>query len=75
MTKYTKKLEKEKAALQKKCEAYDVSAIATVQEKMRANEEALKQLEKIKKLESLCRQLQAERNSARDSKQLLPESA
>ncbi|TYZ67700.1 hypothetical protein PybrP1_005814, partial [[Pythium] brassicae (nom. inval.)] len=75
MSKHAKKLEKENAALQKKCAAYDLSAIATVEEKLRAAEDAKKQLEKIRKLESLCRQLQAERHSARDEKQVLPESA
>lgn len=78
MAKKTKALEKENAAMKKKCQAYDTSAIATVQEKVRAAEDAQRQLEKIKKLESLCRQLQAERNSIRessDSKQRAPESA
>lgn len=76
MSKHAKKLEKENAAMQKKCAAYDLGAIATVEEKLRAAEDTKKQLEKIRKLESLCRQLQAERHSVRDTKQVvLPESA
>lgn len=75
MAKHTKKLEKDNLALKKKCAAYDTNAIATIQEKVRAAEETQKHLEKIKKLESLCRQLQAERTSSREGKQLLPESA
>lgn len=65
MAKHTKKLEKENLALNKKCAMYDNKAIATIQENVKSAEETQKLLEKIKKLESLCRLLQAERNSAR----------
>lgn len=68
MGKHTKTLEKENLAMKKKCAAYDTKAITTIQETQ-------KSLEKIKKLERLCRQLQAERTSSREDKQLLPESA
>ncbi|KAJ0405975.1 hypothetical protein ATCC90586_000791 [Pythium insidiosum] len=61
MAKHTKKLEKENAALKKKCDEYDRGAIAALQEKVKGAEETVKLQERIKKLESLCRQLQAER--------------
>ncbi|GLE06308.1 hypothetical protein PINS_up015555 [Pythium insidiosum] len=61
MAKHTKKLEKENASLKKKCDEYDRGAIAALQEKVKGAEETIKLQEKIKKLESLCRQLQAER--------------
>uniref|UniRef100_K3X4A8 Alpha-taxilin n=1 Tax=Globisporangium ultimum (strain ATCC 200006 / CBS 805.95 / DAOM BR144) TaxID=431595 RepID=K3X4A8_GLOUD len=75
MAKHTKKLEKENTALKKKCAEYDTNAIATIQDKVKTAEETQKYLEKIKKLESLCRHLQAERNSIREGKPLVPESA
>ncbi|KAF1336375.1 hypothetical protein FI667_g214, partial [Globisporangium splendens] len=74
MAKHTKKLEKENTALKKKCAEYDTNAIAMIQGKVKAAEETQKYLEKIKKLESLCRHLQAERNSIREGKPLVPES-
>ncbi|TDH72705.1 uncharacterized protein CCR75_007936 [Bremia lactucae] len=67
MAKTTKKLEKENVALRKKCAEYDSGAIATIHEKVTAAEETLKLQEKVKKLESLCRHLQAERNSNRQT--------
>lgn len=60
MSKTTKKLEKENAALRKKCAEYDNGAIASLQEKVVTAEETQKLQEKIKKLESLCRHLQGE---------------
>ncbi|KAF4047445.1 Myosin-like coiled-coil protein [Phytophthora infestans] len=69
MAKTTKKLEKENLALRKKCAAYDSGAIASIQEKVASVEETLKLQEKVKKLESLCRHLQAERNSTRQAQQ------
>ncbi|KAG7401211.1 hypothetical protein PHYBOEH_002395 [Phytophthora boehmeriae] len=74
MTKTTKKLEKENLALRKKCAAYDNGAIASIQEKVASVEETQKLQEKLKKLESLCRHLQAERNSIRQA-QAATESA
>ena len=64
MSKTTKVLEKENLALKKKCAEYDRGAIASIQGKVASAEETLKLHEKIKKLESLCRHLQAERKSA-----------
>lgn len=74
MAKHTKKLEKENTVMKKKCAEYDNNAISTIQDKVKAAEETQKYLEKIKKLESLCRHLQAERNSIREGKQPIPES-
>ncbi|GMF17758.1 unnamed protein product [Phytophthora fragariaefolia] len=70
MAKTTKKLEKENLALRKKCAEYDSSAIASIQEKVASAEETQKLQEKLKKLESLCRHLQAERNSIRQAQQV-----
>ncbi|ETN24342.1 hypothetical protein F442_00794 [Phytophthora nicotianae P10297] len=70
MAKTTKKLEKENLALRTKCAAYDSGAIASIQEKVASAEETLKLQEKVKKLESLCRHLQAERNSIRQAQQV-----
>ncbi|KAG6598040.1 uncharacterized protein IUM83_09320 [Phytophthora cinnamomi] len=70
MAKTTKKLEKENLALRKKCAEYDSGAIASIQEKVASAEETLKLQEKLKKLESLCRHLQAERNSFRQAQQV-----
>ncbi|OWZ09255.1 hypothetical protein PHMEG_00018071 [Phytophthora megakarya] len=67
MAKTTKKLEKENFALKKKCAEYDSGAIASIQDKVTSAEETLKLQEKVKKLESLCRHLQAERNSIRQA--------
>ncbi|KAL4108698.1 hypothetical protein PRIC1_000408 [Phytophthora ramorum] len=75
MAKTTKKLEKENLALRKKCAAYDSGAIASIQEKVTTGEETLKLQEKLKKLESLCRHLQAERNSIRQAQQVQTASA
>ncbi|KAF4324539.1 hypothetical protein BBO99_00001735 [Phytophthora kernoviae] len=75
MAKTTKKLEKENLALRKKCAAYDSGAIASIQEKVASVEETQKLQEKLKKLESLCRHLQAERNSIRQSQTATTESA
>ncbi|KAE9046946.1 hypothetical protein PR003_g1309 [Phytophthora rubi] len=69
MAKTTKKLEKENLALRKKCAQYDSGAIASIQEKVTSAEETQKLQEKLKKLESLCRHLQAERNSFRQAQQ------
>lgn len=63
MAKTTKKLEKENGALRKKCAEYDNGAIATLQEKVAAAEETQRLLEKVKKLENLCRHLQGELKS------------
>ena len=65
MAKTTKKLEKENLALKKKCAEYDSGAIASIQGKVISAEETMKLQEKIIKLESLCRHLQAERKSTR----------
>jgi chromosome segregation ATPase len=70
MAKTTKKLEKENLALRKKCAEYDSGAIASIQEKVSSAGETLKLQEKVKKLESLCRHLQAERNSFRQAQQV-----
>ncbi|EGZ20646.1 hypothetical protein PHYSODRAFT_543923, partial [Phytophthora sojae] len=75
MAKTTKKLEKENLALRKKCAAYDSGAIASIQEKVASAEETQKLQEKLKKLESLCRHLQAERNSFRQAQQGQPTAA
>ncbi|RLN50868.1 hypothetical protein BBJ28_00016879 [Nothophytophthora sp. Chile5] len=75
MAKATKKLEKENLALKKKCAAYDNGAIATIQEKVASAEETQKLQEKLKKLESLCRHLQAERNSIRQGQQQMQPAA
>ncbi|CEG40755.1 hypothetical protein PPTG_00709 [Plasmopara halstedii] len=74
MAKTTKKLEKENVALRKKCAEYDSGAIASIHEKVAATEETLKLQEKVKKLENLCRHLQAERNSVRQAQQAQPET-
>ncbi|CAI5744033.1 unnamed protein product [Peronospora destructor] len=65
MAKTTKKLEKENLALKKKCAEYDSGAIASIQGKVTSAEETMKLQEKVMKLESLCRHLQAERKSTR----------
>lgn len=70
MAKTTKKLEKENLALRQKCAEYDSGAIASIHEKVAATEETLKLQEKVKKLESLCRHLQAERTSVRQAQQV-----
>ncbi|KAG1706530.1 hypothetical protein DVH05_001679 [Phytophthora capsici] len=75
MAKTTKKLEKENLALRKKCAEYDSGAIASIQEKVASAEETIKLQEKVKKLESLCRHLQAERNSIRQAQQVQTTSA
>ena len=66
MSKHIKKLEKDNAALKKKCDQYDNGAIEMLQERGRAAEEAKRQQDKINKLEGLCRMLQAERNRLKE---------
>ncbi|CAI5700860.1 hypothetical protein KXD40_005778 [Peronospora effusa] len=70
MAKTTKKLEKENLALKKKCAEYDSGAIASIQGKVTSAEETMMLQEKVKKLESLCRHLQAERKSTRQAQQI-----
>ncbi|CAK4672774.1 unnamed protein product [Aphanomyces euteiches] len=66
MSKHIKKLEKDNAALKKKCDQYDNGAIEMLQERGRAAEESKRQQDKINKLEGLCRMLQAERNRLKE---------
>ncbi|CAH0491773.1 unnamed protein product [Peronospora farinosa] len=70
MAKTTKKLEKENLALKKKCAEYDSGAIASIQGKVTSIEETMMLQEKVKKLESLCRHLQAELKSTRQAQQI-----
>ncbi|CAH0476454.1 unnamed protein product [Peronospora belbahrii] len=70
MAKTTKKLEKENLALKRKCAEYDSGAIASIQGKVASAEETIKLQEKVKKLESLCRHLQAERKSIQQATDL-----
>ncbi|DBA02448.1 TPA: hypothetical protein N0F65_008662 [Lagenidium giganteum] len=67
MAKHTKKLEKDNAALKKKCAEYDQGAIAVLHEKVAIEEDKQKLLDKIKKLEGLCRVLQADRDNLRNA--------
>jgi hypothetical protein len=64
MTKHIKKIEKENLSLKTKCAEYDQGAIQAIQDGVSAAEDKKKLEDKIMKLESLCRVLQAERKRA-----------
>ncbi|OQS05468.1 hypothetical protein THRCLA_20609 [Thraustotheca clavata] len=67
MSKHIKRLEKDNAALKKKCDQYDSGAIEALQERVRSTEDARRQQGKINKLEALCRVLQEERKRLKES--------